>query len=1032
MTHRQAETEQGGGMTTASPWSVKGIDPKAREVAKDLARRSGMTLGEWLNQMIIEGEADAPPFESEHRGASAREPASRDYSAPREYGAPRDFISARDFSPPGEPFRTPAAKAADLQRITRALDQLSARMEAAEHRSTLAISGIDQSVTGVLSRLDGVERDQGAVAARFDGALDEVLQGQEKAADRMRRLGEEDAPRLEAMKALEASLGKLAEKLYEGEAKTRGVLNELREDVSNMSRRVDRAEVKVEAEPTSVLVDAVMAKIGARLEQAEHRTTDAVRALEASFAGLDVRLQATDARLLASDGKHAPVAEAAERRFERLTAELSAKVESNRAEMTERLRDAVGGKIDHLETTLRDLAGDVEQGERRSAQAIDRMGREVMRIASNLGDRVTKAEARSAAVAEQVGGDMARLSESFEQRLGQHDAVQSQALEKLGGEIARIAEKLAERIAATERRSAQALDDVGDQLGRVTERLNQRYDRAQSELADRIHQSEARTAKLLEEAQGRVDQRFAETTRRAALEAVAAEARKVAEAEDARDAAPPPPRYDPPAPPPFAAPPEPQVFASDAFTSETYSSDPFAGEAPEAAAPVAPMVEPTAFSDPPPFLVSPPPVVEAAIAEPSPPMDSSAFGPLAEDVFAEPLIPELAPPVAEPLFEAEPAPAPSSTRTMLDQARAAMRQASERPEPKGRRGLPDLPSGSVEAPAFDGDAAKPFSFGLSRKKKDGVTIRTALLASGTAAALAVTGAGAVLLVNSELSTSSSDHQADRFGVAPTAFAQNDAAPTAAAPTAAPPLSAAPATATPTPTPVQMAVALTPAPSVVEGLKVPAKAPPAAAPVAATPAAIETPAKPQAASTIYSAAVRKIESGDASGMDDLKKAANLGNPAAQFYLAKLYETGGGGLKKDLNEARRWTERAADGGDVAAMHNLGLYYYEGEAGPQDAAKAAQWFKKAADQGVKDSQFNLALLYAKGLGVPQNPVEAYKWYLIAAAAGDTGAKAAAETLRAQLTPETQTAAERAAGAFHAQAQGSVRTAAATTPTP
>ncbi len=42
----------------AAPWSVKGIDPKAREVAKDLARRSGMTLGDWLNSMIMEDEED--------------------------------------------------------------------------------------------------------------------------------------------------------------------------------------------------------------------------------------------------------------------------------------------------------------------------------------------------------------------------------------------------------------------------------------------------------------------------------------------------------------------------------------------------------------------------------------------------------------------------------------------------------------------------------------------------------------------------------------------------------------------------------------------------------------------------------------------------------------------------------------------------------------------------------------------------------------------------------------------------------------
>lgn len=59
-----AEEPEGAMTTAAGPWSVKGIDPKAREIAKDLARRSGLTLGEWLNQMIVEtgeGEAAPPP-----------------------------------------------------------------------------------------------------------------------------------------------------------------------------------------------------------------------------------------------------------------------------------------------------------------------------------------------------------------------------------------------------------------------------------------------------------------------------------------------------------------------------------------------------------------------------------------------------------------------------------------------------------------------------------------------------------------------------------------------------------------------------------------------------------------------------------------------------------------------------------------------------------------------------------------------------------------------------------------------------------
>ena len=48
-------------MSANAPWSVKGIDPQAREIAKDLARRSGQTLGEWINSMIIEGgKGEAP------------------------------------------------------------------------------------------------------------------------------------------------------------------------------------------------------------------------------------------------------------------------------------------------------------------------------------------------------------------------------------------------------------------------------------------------------------------------------------------------------------------------------------------------------------------------------------------------------------------------------------------------------------------------------------------------------------------------------------------------------------------------------------------------------------------------------------------------------------------------------------------------------------------------------------------------------------------------------------------------------------
>jgi localization factor PodJL len=40
------------------PWHVKGVGPEAREVARDAARRSGLSVGEWLNSLIIDAAAD--------------------------------------------------------------------------------------------------------------------------------------------------------------------------------------------------------------------------------------------------------------------------------------------------------------------------------------------------------------------------------------------------------------------------------------------------------------------------------------------------------------------------------------------------------------------------------------------------------------------------------------------------------------------------------------------------------------------------------------------------------------------------------------------------------------------------------------------------------------------------------------------------------------------------------------------------------------------------------------------------------------
>ena len=995
-------------MTSGAPWSVKGIDPKAREIAKDLARRSGMTLGEWLNQVILEdtvADEPGPPLYGSDRIASERRS-----------GLAGDPVYRRIESPshPGD----------DVLGVREALDRLSARIEAAEHRSTVAIAGIDQSVTGLVSRLSGSEREQTIVAARFEGAVDDLRRDHGRIVEKLRRIeAEAIGPRsVEALRAMEGALAKVATHVYEGEDRTQGALGGLRQDLDHLAERL---ETGVAGAGAADLVDSVVARIAERLEQAEGRTTAALRSLELSFGQLDERLSTAENRL---EGQVAQTG------LEQLAASLTAKVEAARAEMAEKIRNAADGRFDRMERTLQEMTGHVSIAERRSAEAIEKMGHEVLRMADALGRKVEDVEHRSAEAIEQVGGKVARIADAMETRLDRVDSAGAQALEKLGGEIARITERLAERIADAERRSAQAIDDVGDQLSRVTDRMQDRQERVSSELSDRIRQSEERTARLLEDARVRIDERLAETNRRLESAKVAdpvaagglyVDAPAVDEdiAPFGHDsfiqAAPEPellaaddlgaPEFVEPAFAPveaFTAPPSPPAYVyvergpvARSLAADSFAAQPFAIHSPihEPFAPIHDAAD-EVFAD-----AAPPMAPEAMIAAeaqteagtdtdaaPEPASAAPAHGDFdrtdahdAEFEDFEPQAPEADP--MEAMFA--PPPPPPSARDLIQQARAASRAAAEA-KPRGR--------GRANAAPADSSAMFAAMAAPNRKaaaRRQGSALMTALLVAGGAAAMSLTLAGYVIL----------EEKPDGPMPARVAEALGPRSP-AGAEANIPASSAAPGD--------LAAVALVPGTTA-------AGAAAEAAPVLAAP----TPPSADAIA-LYGEGARRIEAHDFTGVKALTKSANLGYAPAEFYLAKLYEEGSAGLKKDSAEARRWTERAAEGGDRKAMHNLALYYFEGTGGPKNTTTAAEWFHRAADLGLTDSQYNLGRLFEEGFGVAQNPAEAYKWYLIAAQGGDAESRASAQRVKGQLSAEAQAAAERAAQSFRAAAPGAAPT--------
>ena len=469
-------------MSGAAPWSVKGIEPRTREVAKDLARRSGMTLGEWLSEMISENSGEE--FDDERR------------RQPRRYD---DAYSLR-----GE----------DATAALRSIEALSSRLEGAERRSLVAIDGVDRAVGGLVRRLEEAE----AAAASRDRRIDELSESVREGRAKVRHFEDETGPRYtEALGKIEGAIGKLAGQFYDAEARARDTAQALRDRLDRAERTPDRAS------------EDLVARVAQRLEEAQSRTTQSLSKLEQSFADLD-------RRLARAETGRTDVSQFAG--LEKLAEGLTRKVEESRTEMMRRLDTAASdGRMDKVERALAELGAHLQESERRQAQALEAMGREVVRIASNLDGRLKETERtqQETLVATQekalkavetmgqelsksLGSDVARVAEAIEHRLRRADDHHAMGLEKLGGEITRISERLAERIAQSERRGIQGVDELADKLNRASEKMETRYERASGELAERMRQSEERTARLLAEARESIDKQLARRGGEAALD----------------------------------------------------------------------------------------------------------------------------------------------------------------------------------------------------------------------------------------------------------------------------------------------------------------------------------------------------------------------------------------------------------------------------------------------------------------------------------------------------------------------------------
>lgn len=125
----------------------------------------------------------------------------------------------------------------------------------------------------------------------------------------------------------------------------------------------------------------------------------------------------------------------------------------------------------------------------------------------------------------------------------------------------------------------------------------------------------------------------------------------------------------------------------------------------------------------------------------------------------------------------------------------------------------------------------------------------------------------------------------------------------------------------------------------------------------------------------------LEKDEKTALKLFKKAANLGNAAAQYNLGMAYACGYYGVTPDKDKALYWLKKSVKGENPSACLQVGLYYYYTVKTETAYKKAFELFTDAYNFGENEAIINIGLCYLQGNGVKEDKKEAVKCFKTAA---------------------------------------------------
>ncbi len=923
-------------MRLGVPWSVKGIEPEAREAAKQAAHRAGVTLGAWLNQIILEAGTDEV-------GRPGAEPRS---------GQPQNPFGQSVFSQPA-PQPLASATQIDMAPVAEAMREIVQRVESSERRTVDLARRLEQSVGQLAERLEHSERamEQSSDQRTLD-PLERKLQHLAERLEESERGRGGRRPDDKAIQTLEKAVSAVVDHLETAERRSDDALAEIRETLAEIASRVDERDEedeREEAQAHSRALETHLQTLATRLEKMEHSVGGVgPKAVEAALKAIAEKTdaeqhKATIAGLQRNLGEITQRLERAENRTDETLKTFEKTVTSiaKRLEDLDRPRaDVVPEAVHQIESRIEQMANRLQQNEDMTTQAAQAIERAI----AGMSDSLHVTENRSRETIESLHVTLERMTD----RLGRLEKEAKAALSKpilppqvaVGHTAGNGFVPGGQAFPVPNFSAPQLSGAFGGQPG-TAEFRNPFGDVAiPSEPPRALPSAPPLPSEITPERIGDVPPPFA-----------------TADARDRREPMPEPDEADsvegPPAP-----------DAVDPASETARAANDFLAAARRAAQAAAQ----AGRGGPHPMPGNAPYGENAA--------RFTAFESERESRRKKILVGGLA------------------AALVMAAGVAGMRMLSGQPAvPQIAIEEPDAANGSTAATP-DVAPSKPAS---ATDQSAGKPAGSTDVSAGKPADMdASTETGAAAIHPEATPESAGADKAASSGTAVPAPTTPSAAVPAESPIVpAPKKPARPAASGPslTPAPARPVTSAPLSPSAGQSLGAIPEGQRALGTAANNGDEVAQYELGQRYANGDGVAADPAQAAYWYG-----QAADQGLAIAQYRLATLYEKGRG-VPKDDGKARGLYEKAAMQGNVKAMHNLAVIYAEGRGTRQDFSTAARWFSEAAEFGLGDSQYNLAVLQERGLGVKQDLSSAYKWLSIAAKDGDRGAAQRRDALAAKL---------------------------------